>query len=615
MFRSGRVGRVGHPIQSLCLCLLLLAPRVSLAICGDGTLDPGEECDDGNLVAGDCCGPSCTVEAAGSPCPDDGNPCSLDECDANGVCTHPTGGTAPCDDGDACTVDDRCGDGVCAGTAVPETCIDPVLCRRARPTSPATQRDVGVDDGLSIYSARLTRMKDLCLPASTTGAALLDPETALVSSRIRPDLSVSGFASWQVKDPFGERVIRTMGPERLLVASRTSPVPPAPAAPPPGSTNHYSCRKARLGPGSDSPRGLAVTLDDALGSHRGTIRRPRWLCRPADLDAPGTGTAHPRAVLMCYGLRLAGAASSQPFVLGTGSQLASGGVVAFRGRELCVPAAAASTRVNPCVTSGDECGLPCCREHGGQRPLCSYAPIVSDPRYLGCSGPTILVDRTHANFHQVTPESRRNPGRFWGFAKLLVRDGYVVRDSAIPFALLFPAVPAEILVIANPQTLIGNVAIPPADVAALVDWVEGGGALLLSIDHPPFERTDALLAAFGLEQFGRGVRRFTFTLANGGLNPSSPITAGIGEVTTFTGTAFRVATPLPQATYEAVLTFPPDSPNNADGWHQGMAIQFGAGRVYISGESGGLTAQNSFGMHQTPDNEQYVRQIVHWLDG
>jgi hypothetical protein len=38
------------------------------------------------------------------------------------------------------------------------------------------------------------------------------------------------------------------------------------------------------------------------------------------------------------------------------------------------------------------------------------------------------------------------------------------------------------------------------------------------------------------------------------------------------------------------------------------------GRVYVSAESGGLTAQDSFGMHETPDNEQYVRNVVHWLD-
>lgn len=71
--------------RSLVLAVILFA-RMAWAVCGDGVPDPGEDCDDGNLAGGDCCSPTCTFEAAGSPCPDDGNPCSLDECDANGTC-------------------------------------------------------------------------------------------------------------------------------------------------------------------------------------------------------------------------------------------------------------------------------------------------------------------------------------------------------------------------------------------------------------------------------------------------------------------------------------------------------------------------------------------------
>jgi hypothetical protein len=152
-------------------------------------------------------------------------------------------------------------------------------------------------------------------------------------------------------------------------------------------------------------------------------------------------------------------------------------------------------------------------------------------------------------------------------------------------------------------------------VTALVTWVEEGGSLLLSIDHPPFEKTDALLAAFGLEQLGSGARRFTFTVTNGGLNAAAPVADGISEVSTFSGTAFRIsASPPPQASYEIVLIYPPDAPSSLVGWLQGVTIEFGAGRVYVSGESGSLTAQNSFGMQETPDNEQFVRNIIHWLD-
>ena len=63
-----------------------------------------------------------------------------------------------------------------------------------------------------------------------------------------------------------------------------------------------------------------------------------------------------------------------------------------------------------------------------------------------------------------------------------------------------------------------------------------------------------------------------------------------------------------------MLTFPPGSKRSLEGLLQGVTIELGAGRVYVSGESGGLTAQDSFGMQFTPQNAQYVLNIVHWLD-
>lgn len=37
------------------------------AVCGNGVLDPGEQCDDANVAPGDCCSPNCQIEAA-APC-------------------------------------------------------------------------------------------------------------------------------------------------------------------------------------------------------------------------------------------------------------------------------------------------------------------------------------------------------------------------------------------------------------------------------------------------------------------------------------------------------------------------------------------------------------------
>lgn len=96
--------------------------------CGDGQLDAacGEQCDDGNETSGDCCSSTCQFEASGSSCADDGNPCTDDFCDAAGSCTHPAN-TDPCDDGDVCSTGDVCSGGACQG-GPPFNCDDGNVC-------------------------------------------------------------------------------------------------------------------------------------------------------------------------------------------------------------------------------------------------------------------------------------------------------------------------------------------------------------------------------------------------------------------------------------------------------------------------------------------------------
>ncbi|MEZ4267422.1 MAG: hypothetical protein R3F39_13665 [Myxococcota bacterium] len=76
---------------------------------------------EGTCSSGACVGPPRDCS--------DGNPCTLDSCDATlapgEVCVHlPTGGT--CNDGDPCTVNDFCQDGACEGSAKP--CDDQNAC-------------------------------------------------------------------------------------------------------------------------------------------------------------------------------------------------------------------------------------------------------------------------------------------------------------------------------------------------------------------------------------------------------------------------------------------------------------------------------------------------------
>ena len=66
--------------------------------CGNGVLEAGEECDDGNTIDGDCCSQVCRFEPSGGPCTDDGDRCTTDRCDGSGTCEHAScGGCLTCD--------------------------------------------------------------------------------------------------------------------------------------------------------------------------------------------------------------------------------------------------------------------------------------------------------------------------------------------------------------------------------------------------------------------------------------------------------------------------------------------------------------------------------------
>ena len=62
--------------------------------CGNGTVDPGEQCDDGNNVSGDGCDPFCHFENC--PSCDDGSPCTIDTCNAMATCGPHVPDLRPC---------------------------------------------------------------------------------------------------------------------------------------------------------------------------------------------------------------------------------------------------------------------------------------------------------------------------------------------------------------------------------------------------------------------------------------------------------------------------------------------------------------------------------------
>jgi cysteine-rich repeat protein len=64
--------------MTLIAMLLLAAPTAHAAICGNGTVEDGEGCDDGNRRPGDCCSATCKIEESRLGCAGE---CRCDTCD------------------------------------------------------------------------------------------------------------------------------------------------------------------------------------------------------------------------------------------------------------------------------------------------------------------------------------------------------------------------------------------------------------------------------------------------------------------------------------------------------------------------------------------------------
>lgn len=271
-----------------------------------------------------------------------------------------------------------------------------------------------------------------------------------------------------------------------------------------------------------------------------------------------------------------------------------------------------------------------------------YKPPISSPAYTQNSGPVVRIDEAHHNYHTLD-------GRYAAFADLLRRDGFRLEPSKSEFSAATLA-GASIMVIANAEAAQSGKELASAftisEIAAIRQWVEQGGALLIIADHPPFSDSAVALAqAFGFE-FDGGVA-LTATAAGQfgpiavfetgkGLTPSALSGGGlpagqVDSVMTFTGSAFRAP---PAAT--SVLVFQQGArsfslrPTGPDltgpgtpiaGLSQGAILELGKGRVAVFGEAAMFTAQRGgpnrepMGMN-TPaarQNYQFVLNLMHWL--
>ena len=277
----------------------------------------------------------------------------------------------------------------------------------------------------------------------------------------------------------------------------------------------------------------------------------------------------------------------------------------------------------------------------------SFEPTIARPAYPAGKGPVVLLDEAHHNFHTAS-------GRYQAFARVLERDGYVVRPSRARFSKEALA-GAAVLVIANALaernredwTLPTPSAFADDEVEAVREWVRGGGSLLLVADHMPFPGAAERLAAAFDVRFSNGFAMvpgadggaIAFTRENGALADHA-VTRGrdagerVSRVVSFTGSAFRAgkgAVPVMSLPGGVVSLEPKEAWEFSEatpkvdvrGWCQGAVLRFGKGRVAVFGEAAMFTAQlagpekRPVGMNspEAAENPRFLLNVAHWLTG
>jgi hypothetical protein len=287
-----------------------------------------------------------------------------------------------------------------------------------------------------------------------------------------------------------------------------------------------------------------------------------------------------------------------------------------------------------------------------------FKATVEKPAYSG-NGPTVAIDEAHSNFHTAG-------GQYKPFADLVTNDGYRIKASTRKFELgTLDGV--DVLVIANANARnFTDSAFSEAECDVVRDWVRNGGSLLLIADHGPYGNSTANLAArFGIKM-GNGwvfepgpgsvTTQLTFSRENGllgqhqvlrGRNPAEEVKT----IRTFTGQSLSLPVGavalmnLSAAAREAPNTNDLDAEEQAQkttgergaaGTHsvsvagrvQGLATQFGKGKLVVLGEAALFSAQVvtlpqgdrqvtfKAGMNvEGNDNRQFALNALHWLSG
>jgi len=250
---------------------------------------------------------------------------------------------------------------------------------------------------------------------------------------------------------------------------------------------------------------------------------------------------------------------------------------------------------------------------------------VAAPRFEADSGPNVLFDGAHQNLHTIDTG-------YAPFAQLLRNDGLRVNanDNVFNDATLENV---GLLIVANAEAESGS-AFSEEEIAAVRQYVEGGGALLLIADHMPYPlAAQDLASAFGAEWlnvYADNTHDGRMTRRSGDL-VDDPITGDVTRIRTFGGSCFIAPgmRPLLRAGETWSLQTEGETGQGlsdkfpADGCLIGAVAEIGDGRIAFFAEGAMFSAQIlafdgrtrlvGFNAPHAGQNTTFILNVVHWL--
>lgn len=279
-----------------------------------------------------------------------------------------------------------------------------------------------------------------------------------------------------------------------------------------------------------------------------------------------------------------------------------------------------------------------------QIPDTTFNPVIQNPEYGTGKGSLVFIDEGHHNFHTIE-------GRYLPFARLLEKDGYVVKGYKGEFTKE-KLDACKILVIANAlnEVNVDNWSLPTPsafteeEIKVVGKWVHDGGSLFLIADHMPWPgAAEKLAAVFGFKfyngfnfdvinpaYFRRSDKTITASIITNGRDSSETV----NQIPNTEGQAFQIpedATPILVFDNSSMILLPDTSwafhsstpMIKIEGWSQGAFKKYGKGRIAVFGEASMFSAQigdpgnRKMGMNRfdAKDNYKLLLNTIHWLDG